>query len=79
MKYFTPLDVHYDSSIDPENMDQYKTKDYKASTVYAIKDNNNNKSSNINNYINYTNYKYYIPLISLIIIYILHSHLFNLL
>lgn len=75
MKYLTPLDVHYDSSIDPENMDQYKTKDYKASTVYAIKD-NNNKSSNINNY---TNYKYYIPLISLIIIYILHSHLFNLL
>lgn len=78
MKYFTPLDVHYDSSIDPENMDQYKTKDYKASIVYAIKD-NNNKSSNINNYTNYTNYKYYITLISLIIIYILHSHLFNLL
>lgn len=78
MKYLTPLDVHYDSSIDPENMDQYKTKDYKANTVYAIKD-NNNKSSNIKNYTNYTNYKYYIPLISLIIIYILHSHLFNLL
>lgn len=34
--HYTPEDVFYDPSVDPDNAAQYKAKNYKAKTVYEI-------------------------------------------